>query len=114
MDIDIGDASKFSPRDWTLPDFKRIVNRMQTFAHEVDGWNAVFLENHDQPRSVSRFTPHGPEHRDLAAKMLATLLCTLGGTLFVYQGQELGMGNVPEFWGPEEYKDVETVNFVQE
>lgn len=72
------------------------------------------MENHDQARSVSRFTKHRPEHRELAAKMLATLLCTLGGTLFVYQGQELGTANLPKDWGIEEYKDIESSNFYRE
>lgn len=104
MDIDIGDHGKFSHRDWTLPDFKRIINRTQTFAHQVDGWNALFLENHDQPRSVSRFTPHSPKHQDAAAKVLATLLCTLGGTLFVYEGQNLAWATSPNLGAPNNIK----------
>ncbi|KAG7139329.1 Alpha-glucosidase like protein [Verticillium longisporum] len=114
VDMDIGSGGKFSRHDWTLPDFKAIINRWQTFARRVGGWNAMFLENHDQARSVFRFTRHRPEHRELAAKMLATLLCTLGGTLFVYQGQELGMGSLPKTWGIEEYKDIETQNAYRE
>jgi glycosidase len=74
------------------------------------GWNALFLENHDQSRSVSRFTPHRPENRNAAAKMLATFMGMQAGTLFVYQGQELGMANLPKDWGIDEYKDVETQN----
>ncbi|KAM0332313.1 hypothetical protein ACHAQA_002589 [Verticillium albo-atrum] len=114
VDMDIGSGGKFSHHAWTLPDFKAIINRWQTFARRVGGWNAMFLENHDQARSVSRFTRHRPEHRDVAAKMLATLLTTLGGTLFVYQGQELGMGSLPKSWGIEEYKDIETQNMYRE
>ncbi|KAL2671623.1 hypothetical protein Neosp_014213 [[Neocosmospora] mangrovei] len=105
---------QFDMKDWKLPELKGIIEKWQTFAHKVGGWNAIFLENHDQARSVSRYTKHRPEHRELASKMLATCLCTLGGTLFVYQGQELGMANLPQAWGIEEYKDIESLNFLQE
>ena len=113
-DIDVPNKGKFYRKDWKLPELKGIIEKWQTFAHKVGGWNAIFLENHDQARSVSRYTKHRPEHRELAAKMLATCLCTLGGTLFVYQGQELGMANLPQAWGIEEYKDIESLNFLQE
>lgn len=114
VDIDIGDDGKFSPRLWTANTFKNIVNRWQTFMYDVDGWNALFLENHDQPRSVSRFTKHRPELRPLAAKMLATLIGTQAGTLYVYQGQELGMTNLPESWSLDEYRDIESLNHHRE
>jgi glycosidase len=74
------------------------------------GWNALFLENHDQSRSISRFTPHRPENRTAAAKMLATFIGLQSGTLFIYQGQELGMANLPKDWEIDEYKDFETQN----
>ncbi|KPI34356.1 Alpha-glucosidase [Cyphellophora attinorum] len=114
VDMDIGSGTKFSPRTWDANTLKAIVNRWQTFMWDVDGWNALFLENHDQARSVSRFTIHRPEHRELAAKMLATFIACQQGTLYVYQGQELGMTNLPKTWGPEEYKDIETQNLYKE
>lgn len=55
-------------------------------------WNTVFFENHDQPRSVSTYG-NDKTHRITSAKMLATLLLTLRGTPFIYQGQEIGMTN---------------------
>ena len=55
-------------------------------------WNAVYLESHDQPRIVSHYGDDG-KFPEQSAKMLATLLFTLRGTPFVYQGQELGMTN---------------------
>ena len=77
-----------------------------------DGWNAIFLECHDQARSVSRYTNDSDEYREQAAKMLALMQTTLGGTLYLYQGQEIGMRNFPADWDPEiEYKDIETLNF---
>jgi len=55
-------------------------------------WNAVYLENHDQPRIVSHYGDDD-EYRERSAKLLATMLLTLKGTPFIYQGQELGMTN---------------------
>lgn len=58
-------------------------------------WNALYFENHDQSRSVPRFGDEG-KYRDASAKALATILLTLKGTPFIYQGQELGMLNAPD------------------
>lgn len=71
-------------------------------------WNAVYLENHDQPRSVSRF---GDDRRYPAdsAKLLAVLLLTLRGTPFIYQGQEIGMTNF-DLTSLEQIRDVESLN----
>ncbi len=70
-------------------------------------WNANYLENHDQLRSIERFGD-AKKHYSLSAKMLATLLLTLKGTPFIYQGEEIGMLNYPTF-KVEEFKD--PVNF---
>lgn len=71
-------------------------------------WNANYLENHDQPRAVSRFADDG-EHWAASAKLLAVLLFTLRGTPFVYQGQEIGMTNYP-FAGMDEVRDIESIS----
>ena len=83
---------------------------MQTFMFEKGGWNALYLENHDQPRSVSRYASADPKYRAISSKMLATFIGCQSGTLFVYQGQELGMTNVPKDWGIDRYKDLATLN----
>jgi len=113
VSIDYGPEGKFSPNPWTLPSLKAIVEKWQTYMYNNNGWNALFLENHDQSRSVSRFTPHRPTSRKYAATMLATFIGLQAGTLFIYQGQELGMANLPESWPTEEYKDVETQTLYQ-
>lgn len=64
-----------------------------------------YLENHDQLRSVSRFIK--PKYREVGAKALGTLLLTLKGTPFIYQGEEIGMTNYPE-----QPKRIEQVNDV--
>jgi oligo-1,6-glucosidase len=46
--------------------------------------------------------------------MLAMVLTSMTGTLFIYQGQEIGMTNAPKSWGAEEYKDIRSVNFYEQ
>ena len=74
-------------------------------------WNALYLENHDQPRIVSHY---GSDKRfpTRSAKLLATMQFTLRGTPFVYQGQEIGMTNF-DFSSLAQVKDVESVNIDQ-
>ena len=64
-----------------------------------------------QPRSVSHFANDSDEYREYSSKLLSIMESTLCGTLFVYQGEELGMRNVPYDWDPSEYKDIESVNY---
>lgn len=99
---------------FTLVDFKDTYERWQRFIDGNDGWTCVFLENHDIARSVSRFASDDPKHRTTAAKMLAMLLATSTGTNFLYQGQEIGMTNVPRSWPIEEYKDISAQNYWNE
>ncbi|CAJ2507061.1 Uu.00g082470.m01.CDS01 [Anthostomella pinea] len=83
-----------------------------TFIAGTDAWTTAFCENHDQGRSVSRYGSDDPAYRALSAKMLAIMMCALTGTLFVYQGQEIGMINIPPEWAIEaDYKDIEALNF---
>ena len=70
-------------------------------------WNANYLENHDQKRSIERFG-NAKKYWKESAKMLATLIMTLKGTPFIYEGEEIGMLDYPTF-KPEEFKD--PVNF---
>ncbi|KPM42162.1 Alpha-glucosidase [Neonectria ditissima] len=112
--MDHGSEGKFLPRKWAMSNLKTIVNKWQTSMHENNGWNALYLENHDQARTISRWGSDKPEHRALSAKMFATFLCLQSGTVFVYQGQELGMANMPESWDITEYRDLETLNYWEE
>ena len=74
------------------------------------GWNSLYLDNHDQPRAVSRFGDDSPEHRVNSAKTLGTVLHLHRGTPYIYQGEELGMTNT-YFTSIEEYQDIESVNY---
>lgn len=110
VDIDHGVYDKFEPGSWKLTDLKSFFERWQKFMYENGGWNALYWENHDQPRSIDRFAQAKEEHRLISSKMLATNLALQSGTPFVYQGQEIGMRNVPLAWGMEEYKDIDCLN----
>lgn len=91
--------TKFKPRK-----LMRILTKWQT---GLD-WNTCYFENHDQPRSVTRFT-EGGEYRKVGAKMLLGLLFSLRGTTFVYEGQEIGMTN-GAFGSLDEIMDIESHN----
>ncbi len=84
---------------------KKLMKTLTKWQNEVY-WNANYFENHDQPRSVSRFGNDQDYHAE-SAKMLGTLLFGLKGTPYIYQGQEIGMTNCP-FNDMSEFKDVET------
>ncbi|OBT49613.1 hypothetical protein VE04_10007, partial [Pseudogymnoascus sp. 24MN13] len=101
-----------TPRRWELPMLKHAIETTQDLIEGTDAWTTSFLENHDQARSISRFgSDKTPEGREKSGKMLSMLVASLSGTLFVYQGQEIGMTNVPESWPIEEYKDVDSNNY---
>jgi oligo-1,6-glucosidase len=109
-----GFGSKYVFKPWRLTEMKTLVERWQKFIEGTDGWTTVFCENHDNGRAVSRFGSDKPEHWENSAKMIALWQATLTGTLFLYQGQEIGMTNMPKTWPIEEYKDIESNNFYQE
>ncbi|GKT53911.1 maltase [Colletotrichum tofieldiae] len=111
VDLGQGIGYKYQAREWKLPELKRIVAKWQQFIEGTDGWTTAFCENHDQGRSVSRYGSDSPRWRETSAKMLALMMCSQTGTLFVYQGQEIGMTNVSRSWGIEDYKDIEALNF---
>lgn len=109
---DVPGKVRMTLQPWGVKDIRRIIDKWQRAMIDYDGWNSVFCENHDNPRSVSRYTDDSDNFRDKGAKLLALMQTTLAGTLFVYQGEELGMRNVPRSWDIEkEYKDVESINF---
>ncbi len=103
-----GPIGKWSDQKPKLRDFRRVMNKWQ---YELEGkaWNSLFLDNHDQPRVVSRFANDSEQYRVVSAKMIATCLHMLKGTPYVYQGEELGMTNA-YFDRLEDYRDIESIN----
>ena len=91
-----------------LAQFKQTLTRWQK-GLEGRGWNALFFENHDHPRSVSAWG-NDTDLRITSAKALATLYFFMQGTPFIYQGQEIGMTNV-QFDSIDDYDDVNMKNY---
>ena len=112
MDLDQGEFSKWGDKKVKLTVLKENLTKWQ---NELEGkaWNSLFWCNHDQPRVVSRFGNDSKEYREVSAKMLATCLHLMQGTPYVYQGEELGMTNVP-FASVDEFKDIESINAYHE
>lgn len=108
VDLIRGPIGKWSDQKPKLRDFRRVMNKWQ---YELEGkaWNSLFLDNHDQPRVVSRFANDSEQYRVVSAKMIATCLHMLKGTPYVYQGEELGMTNA-YFDRLEDYRDIESIN----
>jgi oligo-1,6-glucosidase len=98
--------SKWDERPMTLVDLKRSLGNWQIELGR--GWNSLYLSNHDQPRSVSRFGNDTTYWRE-SATALATVLHLHRGTPYVYQGEELGMTNVP-FRSVDDFRDIESLN----
>lgn len=98
---------KWRSRPFDLVKLKSVLSKWQ-YALADDGWNSLFWGNHDLPRAVSKYGDV-KGYPIKSAKMLATVLHLLKGTPFVYQGEEIGMTNVP-FSKIEQYRDIETLN----
>jgi oligo-1,6-glucosidase len=109
--LDSGPGGKWDLRPLKLKDLKENMTKWQKGLEGI-GWNSLYLNNHDQPRMVSRFG-NDQEYRVESAKMLATFLHMLQGTPFIYQGEEIGMTNV-RFESIDDYKDIETLNMYRE
>ncbi|AOM82519.1 glycoside hydrolase family 13 protein [Salisediminibacterium beveridgei] len=111
MDLDSGPEGKWDLKPLKLKDLRDNLVKWQK-GLENEGWNSLYMNNHDQPRMVSRFGDDG-KYRVESAKMLATMLHMMKGTPFIYQGEEFGMTNV-QFDSIEDYQDIETLNMYRE
>jgi oligo-1,6-glucosidase len=107
VSLDQGPGGKWDIEPLRLLDLKASLGRWQAGLAE-SGWNSLYWDNHDQPRAVSRFGDDG-RYRVESAKLLATVLHLHRGTPYVYQGEELGMTNMP-FAGPDDFRDIESTN----
>jgi len=106
IDAEPGEIRRYKG-NWKLGDLKSVMSRWQNDL-AGKGWNSNYLNNHDQPRQVSRFGDDH-EYRVQSAKLLGTFLHLLQGTPYIYQGEEIGMTNVA-FDSIEDYRDIATVN----
>lgn len=109
MDVDGAETNKWSDQRFVLKDLKQIMSRWQEGMYQK-AWNSLFWNNHDQPRCVSRFGDTSTAfYHEKSAKILAICLHMMQGTPYIYQGEELGMTNVP-FKSLSDYRDIETYN----
>lgn len=103
--------SDFGPSQlgaWSLPELKAIYDAHATVLTKHD-WDTVFLSNHDNPRIVSTFGDDSAAMRVPSAKLFETMILTLRGTPYMYEGDELGMTNYP-FKKLEDYDDIAIKN----
>ncbi len=110
VELDWGPNGRWDYGQWSPIDLKKIIVKWQEDL-EGQGWSGIYFSNHDQPRSLSRFGG-GSGHELQSAKMLATLLLTLRGTPYIYQGEEIGMTNC-SFASIDDYRDVDTLNYYE-
>ena len=108
LKVDYKNGQKWELKPYDFEELKELFSKWQTGMQRAGGWNALFWNNHDQPRALSRFADDG-EYRSESAKMLATTLHGLQGTPYVYQGEEIGMPN-PDWHDISEFNDIESTN----
>mgnify|MGYP004525660517 FL=1 len=111
MDVDADNGLKWTDKKPDLVELKKVFSKWQTGLDGV-GWNSLYLNNHDQPRMVSRFGDDRKFWKE-SAKMLAICLHMMQGTPYIYQGEEIGMKNI-EFQSIEECNDIEAINAYKE
>ena len=107
----LGLWNKDAEQRLNVPALKEALTKWQ-YGLEGIGWNALFIENHDQPRSVSSWG-NDTVYWEACAKALGTLYFLMKGTPFIYQGQEIGMTNV-QFPTIEDYDDVSMRNYYEQ
>ena len=101
---------KFSPRPLADGELAEVLTRWQETLGDR-GWNALYLENHDQPRAVARFGEPTTSWFE-SATALATAYFLQRGTPFIYQGQEIGMLG-GDFTDKSDFRDVESLNYLR-
>lgn len=111
LKVDYKDGNKWELMEPDMEELKDILTNWQEKMLEGNGWNALFLCNHDQPRAVSRFGDDKSYWKE-SSKMLATLTHMLRGTPYVFQGEEIGMTN-GGYSDISLYRDVESLNYYQ-
>jgi trehalose-6-phosphate hydrolase len=110
LKTDYPDNEKWRKGALDFPLLKKTLHTWQTVMEEKGGWDALFWNNHDQPRALTRFASSKAAYRYHSATMLAAVIHFMRGTPYIYMGEEIGMIN-PEFDRIGDYRDVETLNY---
>lgn len=108
LKVDYENGDKWTDTEFDFLKLKEILNKWQVEMQEGGGWNALFWNNHDQPRANNRFgdVENFPYE---TATMLAQTIHMMRGTPYIYQGEEIGMTD-PDFKSIDDYKDIESHN----
>lgn len=109
LKVDYKDKEKWTLMPFDFMELKQLFNTWEVGLQEHNGWNALFWNCHDQPRSISRFG-NDTKYHDESAKMLAAAIHLQRGTPYIYQGEEIGMTNA-YFTDISQYRDVESINY---
>ena len=112
LKVDYADGRKWTLMEPDILALKRLLNDWSLGLQAGGGWNALFWNNHDQPRAIDRFADPVNYHVE-SATMLATVIHLLRGTPYVYMGEEIGMTD-PAYLAIEDYVDVEARNAYKE
>ncbi|SFQ30266.1 trehalose-6-phosphate hydrolase [Desemzia incerta] len=112
LKVDYENGEKWTKVDYDFMELKKILDEWQEGMSKGNGWNALFWNNHDQPRAISRFGDP-VNHFEASAKLQAQTIHLLRGTPYIYQGEEIGMTN-PNYSDIHDFVDVETINAYEE
>lgn len=112
LKVDYKDGKKWTQMPFDFAKLKELFHTWGTQMSEEGGWNALFWNNHDQPRALNRFIDVD-NYRVAGAKMLASAIHLNRGTPYIYMGEEIGMLD-PDYESMEQYVDVESLNAYQE
>lgn len=108
LKVDMDDENRWNVVPFDFQKLKNIFNEWQMAQERYHSWGALFWCCHDQPRIASRFGDD-TQYRKESAKMLGTVIHMMRGTPYIYQGEEIGMGNA-NFTSIEEYRDIDSIN----
>ncbi|MEY8461671.1 alpha,alpha-phosphotrehalase [Streptococcus merionis] len=111
LKVDYKDGQKWTIMPFDFEELKRLFHSWGQEMSEGGGWNALFWNNHDQPRALNRFVDVA-NFREEGATMLAAAIHLSRGTPYIYMGEEIGMID-PDFETMSDYVDVESLNNYQ-
>lgn len=111
LKVDYKDGQKWTIMDFDFEELKRLFHTWGEEMSVGNGWNALFYNNHDQPRALNRFV-EVENFRNEGATMLAASIHLSRGTPYIYMGEEIGMID-PDYDSMDDYVDVESINAYQ-
>jgi trehalose-6-phosphate hydrolase len=110
LKCDYANGEKWKPAPLDFDALRKTLHFWQIYMAEHNAHDALFWNNHDQPRALTRFASSKPEYHYQSAALLAAAIHFMRGTPYIYMGEEIGMTN-PDFDSIDDYRDVETLNY---